>query len=103
MSTSSQARVFLVMLLCGVGAGVMHDLFSVLRRGAIFTSLADILLGLFLAAGMIGAGLLLGCDPFRLYALVGVAAGWMGYWLSLRTIVRVLTQTIEKLSKKAAD
>ncbi|MBQ8619185.1 MAG: spore cortex biosynthesis protein YabQ [Clostridia bacterium] len=101
MTTGDQTRMFLAMTLCGAGAGAVHDLLRVLRHGAILTAIADLLLGFFLSAGMIGVGLKLGCDPFRLYALAGVFVGWMIYSLSLGTIVRILTQTIESVVKKS--
>lgn len=81
----------------------MHDLFAVIRRGMLLTMLADSLLGIFLAAGVIAAGMMLACDPFRLYAFVGVSMGWMIYALTLGTIVRILTQTLGKLSKKVTN
>lgn len=103
MTTGEQARVFLAMAICGAATGVLNDLLSVLRRGMILTTIADLLLGIFLAVGVICTGLALACDPFRLYAFAGAAMGWLIYWLSLGTIVRVLTQTLGKLSKKVTN
>lgn len=103
MSTADQARVFLAMMLCGACTGMMHDLLSVIRRGWLLTAIADILLALFCAAGVIGAGLLLGCDPFRLFSFSGVCLGWTVYAISLGTIVRVLMESFIKLSKKVTN
>lgn len=103
MTTGDQARALLAMIICGAGAGAVHDLFFMIRRGMLLTMLADFLLGLFLAASVAAAGMMLACDPFRLYAFVGVIMGWMIYALTLGTIVRILTQTIGKLSKKVTN
>ena len=100
MTVSDQARVFAAMMLCGACAGAMHDALALLRKNVFCTAAADLVLGLFLAAAVIGAGLLLGCDPFRLYTLLGVSLGFAIYMLSLGTIVRVLRVFFIKLSKK---
>lgn len=100
MTVADQARAFAAMMLCGAGCGAVYDLLSVLRRNAFCTAAADLLLGLFLAAAVIGAGLVLGCDPFRLYMLLGVCLGYAVYMLTLGTIVRILARSFVKLSKK---
>ena len=91
------------MLLCGACAGAAHDLLAVLRRNAFLTAAADVLLGLLCAVGVIGAALVLGCDPFRLYTLIGVLTGWAIYALSLGTIVRILAKFFINLSKKVTN
>ena len=103
MSTGDQARVFLAMMLCGACTAMAHDLLSILRRGPLLTAIMDVLLGIFCAAGMIGAGLLLCCDPFRLFSFTAVCLGWIVYAASLGTIVRILTESFMKLSKKVTN
>lgn len=103
MSPYDQARVFLAMMLCGAGLGAAYDLLSLLRQGRMLTVLADLLLGLLCAAGVVGAALLLRCDPFRLYMFAGVMLGFAIYMLSLGTIVRILKKSFIKLSKKVAN
>lgn len=100
MTVAEQARAFAAMLLCGACTGAAHDALAVFRKNRFGAAGADLLLGLFLAAAVIGAGMLLGCDPFRLYTLLGVCLGFAIYMLSLGTIVRVLAEAFIKLSKK---
>lgn len=100
MNVEEQARVFLAMMICGSCIGVIHDLLSPLRRSRNSAVLADLLLGICGAGGVISAGLLLGCDPFRLYTLLGVCAGWMIYAMTLGTIVRIFTRPFMKLLNK---
>ena len=102
MTVWEQARIFAAMALCGASVGVAHDVLSMMRRGRALTACADILLGVLMAAGVIGTALVLQCDAFRLYVFLGVAAGWLLYAASLGTIVRILTERVGKLSKKAA-
>jgi len=101
MMVADQARVFAAMVLCGAGAGILHDLLAVFRRNAFFTAAADLMLGIACALSVIGAGLMLRCDPFRLYTILGVGIGWTLYASSLGTIVRILTELLIGLSKKA--
>ena len=100
MSVADQGRVFLSMMICGIAIGTAHDLLGVVRRGIVLTGAADLLLGVLSAAGVIGAGLMLGCDPFRLFALMGAALGLAIYEGSVGTIVRYLTKRCVSLSKK---
>ena len=100
MNVADQVRAFLAMTLCGAGAGAVNDLLAVLRRRPLLAPAAELALGLVLAAGVIGAALMLRCEPFRLYTLLGVAAGWAIYAFSLGTIVRVLVNEFTKLSNK---
>ena len=103
MTVQQQAHVFGVMLLCGACIGLTHDLLAVCRRSAATAGAADLLLGLLAAAAMIGAGLALRCDPFRLYAFAGVAAGWTIYAASLGRIVRFLMRKFMRLSNKVTS
>ena len=103
MTVAEQTRVFLSMVLRGAGIGAVHDLLAVIRRGALLTMAADMLLGFVAAAGVISAALLLRCDAFRLYTLLGVAVGWMIYAFSMGTIVRALTKSFIGLSKKVKN
>ena len=92
--------MFAVMMLCGGGVGLAHDLMKILRRGKVMTAAADLLLGLLAAAGMIAAGLALRCDPFRGYAFAGVGVGWAAYGITLGMIVRFLMRKFMELSNK---
>ena len=100
MTVADQARAFAAMMLCGACAGAAYDFLALLRRNAFCAAAADLLLGLFLAAAVIGTGLQLGCDPFRLYTLLGICLGFAMYMLSFGTIIRILARVFIKLSKK---
>ena len=100
MTVADQAHVFAAMMLCGAGTGMLHDLMAVFRRNAFSTAAADLLLGSACALSVIGAGLALRCDPFRLYSILGVSIGWALYAVSLGTVVRILTGLLIGLSKK---
>lgn len=100
MSVSDQGRVFLGMMLCGIWIGAAYDLLGVLHRGMLMTATADVLLGVLSAACIIVCGLKMQCDPFRMYALLGVALGWAAYGASVGTIVRKLAKGCMCLSKK---
>jgi len=103
MTVAGQMQVFLAMLLCGAAVGMAHDLMALFRHGLVFTAAADLALGLVCAAGMIGVGLALYIDPFRLYVFAGVCLGWTIYVLTLGTIVRVLKKRFINLSKKVTN
>lgn len=103
MTVADQLRAFAAMMLCGACTGAAYDLLALFRRNALCTAAADLLLGLILSAAVIGAGILLGCDPFRLYTLLGVGLGYAAYMLSLGTIVRILMRFFIKLSKKVTN
>ena len=100
MTVADQARAFAAMMLCGACAGAAYDFLALLRRNAFCAAAADLLLGLFLAAAVIGTGLQLGCDPFRLYTLLGICLGFAMYMLSFGTIIRCLAEVFMKLSRK---
>lgn len=103
MTVAEQARAFAAMMLCGAGVGAVHDLLAVCRKNTAWTAAADLALGLIAAMGVIATGLALRCDPFRLYTILGVAAGWGIYRFSLGTIVRALIGFFTKLSTKVAN
>lgn len=100
MTVGDQARVFAAMILCGTCTGAMHDMLGIFRQNAFFTGTADLMLGVICAASVIAAGLMLGCDPFRFYALLGVGLGWTIYMFSLGIIVRFLKRNFIQLSEK---
>ena len=103
MIAAQQARMFAAMALCGLGVGALHDLLGVLRKGAASAAVADLLLGITAAAGVIAAALHLRCEAFRLYTFMGVLVGWAIYALTLGAIVRILTRKFIKLSKKLTN
>lgn len=103
MTVAGQAQAFAAMMLCGAGIGAAHDLLIVFRQSTIWTAAADLALGLLGAAAVIAAGLLLRCEPFRMYTFLGFSAGWAVYALSLGTIVRVVMRFFIKLSKKLTN
>lgn len=100
MTVAQQAHAFAAMALCGLCSGAVHDLLGILRRNALTAAAADVLLGVFCAGSVIAAGLYLRCEAFRAYTLLGVAAGWTIYALTLGMIVRILRRKFMKLSKK---
>jgi len=103
MTVADQARVFAAMMLCGAAIGMLHDLLAVCRGNPYFTAVADLLLGIGGGLGVIAVGLMLCCDPFRLYTALGVGGGWTVYALSLGRGVRILAAAFEKLSKKVVN
>lgn len=103
MTVAEQAQAFAAMALCGACVGAGYDLLAVFRRSALLTAAADLTLGMLGALGIIAIGLVLRCNPFRMYTPLGIAAGWTIYALTLGTIVRVLARLFLKLSKKVAN
>lgn len=106
MTAQEQGRVFLAMMLCGVLLGAADTLLGLLRRGKALTALLDMLLGLLAALGVVLTALVMQCEAFRLYTLLGVAAGWLLYGGTIGTLVRVLKEkmnnmadSVKKLSK----
>lgn len=103
MSVWNQGRVFAAMMLCGAALGLMYDVLAFCRRGRMMTAIADLLLAPLGAGVVIAAALLLRCEAFRLFVLMGMAFGWMIYALSLGTIVRFLIKGLAKMSKKVIN
>lgn len=100
MTVGEQARAFLTMALCGALLGAVYDTMGVLRRGKLLTAAADLLFGPLAALGVIATALVLSCDAYRLYTLLGVCAGFALYHCSIGTIVRFLKGKIRRLAKK---
>lgn len=106
MAAAEQARVFLAMLMCGAVCGAAYDVLMLLRRafgsGRIFTGLADVAFGVVAAAGMTATALALRVDPFRLYEFVGIALGFVFYYVSIGMIVRAVYRNVGKLVEKSS-
>ena len=100
MIVQEQARAFAAMAFCGACAGAANDVLWLLRKNAWLTAASDLALGVLLAAGVIAAALYLRCEAFRSYTLLGIAAGWTIYALTLGMIIRILRRKFMKLSKK---
>lgn len=100
MTVGEQARAFLAMALCGALLGALYDALGVFRRGRFLTALADLLFGPAAALGVIATALFLRCDAYRLYTLLGAAAGFALYQGTIGTIVRFLKRRIVKPAKK---
>lgn len=103
MTVAEQARAFAAMVLCGAATGLLHDLLALLRRNPYFTAAADLLLGIGCALEVIAAGLLLSCDPFRMYTILGVGTGWAVYHASVGICVRILMSFFIELSKNVGN
>lgn len=103
MSVPEQGRVFAAMMLGGAALGLAYDFLSFLRCGRLMTAAADLLLAPLGAAIVIGMALMLRCEPFRLFVLLGMALGWLVYFFSLGTIVRFLINGFKNLSKKVTN
>ena len=101
MTVTDQARAFLAMALCGALLGAVYDALGALRRGRLLAAAADLLFGVLAAAAVIAAALVLRCDAYRLYTLLGVGAGFALYQCSIGTTVRFLKGRFRKLSEKA--
>ena len=95
-----QARAFLAMALCGALLGVVYDALGLLRRGKLMTAAADLLFGVLAAAAVIAAALMLCCEAYRHYTLLGACAGFALYQCSIGTFVRYLKGGLRNLSKK---
>lgn len=88
--TANQARVFLLLLAAGMGAGLLYDLASPLRRrarpwlaallDAVWCLLSGALCALALVAG--------GESALRLFALLGAFCGGGIYCLGVRRVLR---------------
>ena len=100
MTVAQQAHAFAAMALCGACTGAVHDLLGVFRKNVLSGAMADLVLGVFCAAGVIAMALVLRCEAFRSYTLLGIAAGWTIYALTLGMIIRILRRKFMKLSKK---
>lgn len=98
MTVQEQGRAFLMMALCGVLLGAAYDMLGLLRRGRLLTAAADLAFGPLAALGVIGAALYLQCEAFRLYTLLGVAAGWTIYFCTIGTIVRLIGAKLKNIS-----
>ena len=83
--------------------GAAFDLLGMLCRHAWMRNAGDLFLGVFGAAGVIAAALVLRCEAFRMYTLLGVASGWVIYAVTLGWIVRILRRKFMKLSKKVIN
>ena len=100
MTPAEQARAFLAMALCGGLLGAAYDLLGIVRRGPWRTALADVAFGLCTALGVIATALVLRCEAFRLYVLLGVLAGFGLYTCSWGIFVRFLTKRVGGLAQK---
>ena len=98
MTVAEQGRAFLAMALCGMLLGALYDALGMLRRGRLLTAAADLLFGPLAALGVIAAALVLRCDAFRLYTLLGVAAGFALYQLTIGALARLLGRKFANLS-----
>jgi len=96
MTPAEQARAFAAMLCCGACLGVLYDLLGPLRRIKGMCAMMDMLFGLFCAAGMILTALHLQCDPFRLYAFIGMACGMALYGVTAGAGIRKLSAMVRK-------
>lgn len=103
MTVEEQARAFLAMTLCGALLGVVYDALGLLRRGRLMTAAADLLFGVMAAAAVITAALMLCCDAYRYYTLLGVCAGFATYQCSIGTFVRFLKGRAKNLSNNAKN
>lgn len=104
MSPQDQARVFLAMVLCGAGLGVVYDAMTLLRRGLrlgrVMTGALDICFGVACAAGIIVTALILRTDAYRLFVFAGTTLGFALYEGSVGTIVRYVSKSVHKCVKK---
>ena len=100
MTVQQQAHAFAAMAICGACTGAVHDLLGLLRKNAVAAAAADLALGIACAGGVVAAALFLRCEAFRSYTLIGIAAGWTIYALTLGMIIRILRRKFMKLSKK---
>lgn len=100
--TANQARVFLLLLAAGMGAGLLYDLASPLRRrarpfpaallDAVWCLLSGMLCALALAAG--------GESTLRLFALLGLLCGGGIYCLGVRRVLRGMIGLLSAKGRK---
>ncbi|MBE5799110.1 MAG: hypothetical protein E7321_04080 [Clostridiales bacterium] len=100
MTVADQARAFLGMALCGACIGAAYDMMALCVRGKFMTAAGDLAMGALGAICVTAVGLMMQCEAFRLYTLLGVSAGWGLYACSLGTFVRILTKRCTKCQKK---
>ena len=105
MPVEEQARMMMVMMLCGNMLGAAYDLLAMMRYFFLKSSTAwpglDVLFGGLCAFMMIAAGLLLRTNPFRMFAFAGVAAGFAFYMMTIGMIVRFFNRRIYGIVKKS--
>ena len=103
MTVAQQVNAFAAMAVCGACTGAVHDLLGMFRKNTAAAAVADLLLGVLCAAGVVAMALFLRCDAFRSYTLFGIAAGWAIYASTLEMIIRVFHRKLIKLSKKETN
>lgn len=107
MTPAQQAHVFVVMLLCGAGLGVVYDALWVIRcavfRGRAARALLDLLYGLICAAGAVMSALCLRIDVFRWYTLLGMLGGMILYAASAGLLMRRMAAICRKICEKKSE
>lgn len=97
-NTLNQIPVFLCCLWCGLAAGIIYDLFRLVRiRGNRFvTAAADTLFGA-IAIG-ITAGALLYCDhgKIRFFTLLAIAAGALLWQILPGKLLRIMIMKLKR-------
>lgn len=83
MTPQEQAHLFLSMMICGAGLGVMYDLLGPIRRVRGLCALTDLFFGLCCAVGMILTALALRCEPMRFYTFAAIVMGMAFYGVTI--------------------
>lgn len=98
VSVTNQLYVFLVMVLAGMGAGAVFDIFRIIRRtfrpGALTTSLSDLLFWLLISAGMFFTMFVVNNAEMRWYEAIGILLGGVIYFLALSRLFMKVIGTV---------
>ncbi len=91
LSISGQTLIFLIAAACGGGAGLVFDVFRVLRRmvkhNTVFVQLEDILFWITAALGVFLVNLIIADGLFRGYIIMGFALGIVIYFAAISPFV----------------
>lgn len=91
---AAQGRTFLLLVVCGMAAGLGVQLAGILHRRNRFLGMAADLLCAFLLAAVLGQILLISGEGLRLYGLLGLCIGGAVYAAGIGPLFRWLADTL---------
>ena len=100
---AAQGRTFLLLVVCGMAAGLGVQLAGVLHRRNRFLGMAADLLCAFLLAAVLGQILLISGEGLRLYGLLGLCIGGALYGAGIGPMVRRIAARLDRPRKVKTD
>ena len=97
---AAQGRTFLLLVVCGMMAGLGVQLAGVLHRRNRFLGMAADLLCAFLLAAALGQILLTSGEGLRLYGLLGLCIGGALYLSGLSPALAWCARSLRKLNRR---